>query len=108
MIQLLTCDCGGAEPIARSVLKSAGVENWLKIPIARGRQNALKWLESLPQELQRTPEHGALMLSLKGRGKFSVVVGYSGDEFKWADVGSGRLNEKLDGEVIAKHFMNMV
>lgn len=108
MIRLLTCDCGGAEPLARSVLKSAGIEDWLKTPISRGRQNALDWLASLPEELQKTPEYGALMLSMKGRGRFSVVVGYSKDEFKWADVGSGKINEKLDGEVIAKHFENML
>lgn len=108
MIQLLTCDCGGAEPLARSVLKTAGVKDWLKTPIARGRQKATEWLDSLPETLKQTPEYQALQLSLKGRGKFSVVVGFSTTEFKWADVGSGRINEKLDGEVIAKHFENML
>lgn len=108
MIQLLTCDCGGAEPLARSVLKSAGIENWLKVPIVRGRTNALNWLENLPEELKALPEYGALMLSLKGRGKFSIVLGYTSDEMKWADVGSGRLNEKLDGEIIASHFENVM
>lgn len=108
MIQLLTCDCGGAEPLARSVLKSAGVKDWLKTPIARGRQKAIAWLEALPDNLKKTPEYQALQLSLKGRGRFSIVVGFTTDEFKWADVGSGKINEKLDGEVIAKHFENMI
>ena len=104
VIQLLVCDCGGAEPLARSVLKSAGVENWLKTPIERGRQRAVNWLENLPDQLKSTPEYGALRLFLKGRGKFSVVVGFTTNEFKWADVGNGRINEKMDGEIIARHF----
>lgn len=108
VIQLLVCDCGGAEPLARSVLKSAGVQDWLKIPIARGRQKATAWLDSLPDNLKRTPEYQALQLSLKSRGKFSIVVGFTTVDFKWADVGSGKINEKLDGEVIAKHFEHMV
>lgn len=108
MIHLLTCDCGGAEPLARSVLKSAGVENWLKVPIEKGRQRAVNWLETLPDQLKGTPEYGALMLSLKGRGRFSIIVGYTSDTFKWADVGSSNLTEKLDGEVLAKHFENIM
>ena len=108
MLMLLTCDCGGAEPLARSILKTAGVENWLKVPIARGRQAALKWVDSLPPELASLPEVGALRSSISGRGKFSIVVGYTQSELKWAAVGSGRLQEKLDGEVIAKHYENMI
>lgn len=104
MIRLLTCDCGGAEPLARSVLRSAGVNDWLKTPISRGRQNAMDWLVTLPDNLKALPEYGALVLSLKGRGRFSVVVGYTANEFKWADVGSGKMSDKLDGEVLAKHF----
>ena len=107
-VMLLTCDCGGAEPLARSVLKSAGVQNWLKTPIVKGRQNATMWLDTLPEKIKSLPEFQALQLSLKNRGRFSVVVGYTASEFKWADVGSGKINEKLDGEVIAKHFENML
>ena len=104
MLQILICDCSGSESIARSVLKSAGVQNWLKVPIVKGKQNAAMWLDALPDALRQTPELQALKLSLKSRGKFSVIVGYTQTEFKWADVGSGKLNEKLDGEIIAKHF----
>lgn len=90
--------------MARSVLKSAGVQDWLKVPIAKGHQRANDWLNGLPDNLKKTAECQALMKSLNRRGKFSVVVGYTTTQFKWADVGSGKINEKLDGEVIAKHF----
>lgn len=108
MIRILICDCSGSEPLARSVLKSAGVEDWLKAPIERGRQRSVSWLESLPDQLKQTPEYGALQLSLKGRGRFSIIVGYTNDVFKWADVGSGKLSDKLDGEVLAKRFEKLI
>ena len=93
--------------MARAVLKSAGVRNWLKTPIVKGRQRAINWLNGLPENLNKTPECQALIKSIKDRGRFSVVVGFTTNMFRWADVGSGKVNEKLDGEIIAKHFENI-
>lgn len=104
MLTLLVCNCGGAEPLARSVLKEAGVNDWLTTPLIKGNKNCLEWLNKLPTELRTMDVVDALFMMIKNHGRFAVVVGYDGEHFRWSDVASGNIKAKLDGEVIAKQF----
>lgn len=104
MLILLVCNCGGAEPLARSVLKEAGVKDWLTTSLVRGHKNCLEWINKLPSTTRNLDVTDALFMMIKNKSKFAVVVGYDDDHFRWADVANGDLKSKLDGQVIAKQF----
>lgn len=104
MLILLACQCGGSEPMVRSTLQSAGVKDWLKVPVKKGKQASLDWMDMCPDYIKSTLEWGALRNFIVNHGKFAVVVGYNDHIFKWSDVAAGSLQAKLDAEVIAKKF----
>lgn len=104
MLVLLTCQCGGAEPMVRSVLQTAGVKDWLKVPVKKGKKAATDWLDMCPDKIKSTLEWGALRNFIVNNGKYAVIVGYNDLMFKWSDVAAGSIKAKLDAEVIAKKF----
>ena len=104
MLILLVCDCGGAEPLARSVLKEAGVADWLTTSLVRGHKNCLEWINKLNGDLRNGDKADALFMMIKNKSRFAVVAGYDDDHFEWADVSNGDIKSKLDGQIIAKQF----
>ena len=104
MLILLVCNCGGAEPLARSVLKEAGVKDWLVTSLVRGNKNCLEWINKLPSATRNLDVVDALFMMIKNKSRYAVIVGYDDEHFRWSDVANGSIKAKLDGEVIAKQF----
>ena len=104
MIAVVTCACGGAEEMARSVLKNGGFGNWLKMPIARGKEQTEYVMNSLRGRYGSNDKFKALDSYYKGRSSYIILIGYDKGEFKWADVARGTIKERLDGEILVRDF----
>lgn len=104
MIAVITCACGGAEEMARSILRQGEYEDWLKMPIAKGKDQSKYVMDSLRSRYQNNDNFKALDAYYPGRSSYIVVIGYDKDNFKWADVARGKIKERLDGEIIVRNF----
>ena len=104
MIAIVTCTCGGAENMARTVLKNGGHPNWLNEPVAQGKSQTKYVLDALRSRYKDDPAFQALEQFTSKAGKYIVVIGYDKNVFKWTDVARGKLKDRIDGEIIVKEF----
>lgn len=105
-LKILTCTCGNSSNLARNALKGAKNVPWLEVPIVRGKKETLKVLDSLPEFVQNSPEVKALRATLAHKSKFVVFLGYStpNEAVIWTDVASGKIKDKLRGQMIAERY----
>lgn len=96
----LVCDCGGSEGIVRRCFKRAGLNNWLSIPVYKGKENIKGFLDNFDN-----PSNEILEVAnyAKEHNPYAIVVGV-GDSVAWVDVKHGGLKEMLDAELIAEQF----
>lgn len=104
MIAIITCACGGAEEMARSILRQADYKDWLKMPIAKGKDQSKYVMDSLRGKYQNDDNFKALDGYYPNRSSYIVIIGYDKGVFKWADVARGKIKERLDGELIVRDF----
>ena len=102
MLVGLICDCGGAEPLIRSVFKEAGLGNWLSVPVSKGKKASLEFLES--RGMTDNPTLSALAYHIRQASAFVVVLGWDNAEIRWADVHNGGIKNRLDAQIIASQF----
>lgn len=102
MITCLLCRCHGSEPIARKIMRDSGYQAWQSQPVIKGREACMNYLDTIPQD----KEVDKLKEYLKRQSSWSVILGYDGQTYRWADAGHGLLKNKLDAEVIVKDFGN--
>lgn len=100
MILVCTCQCGSVDSLVRNFLKSAGYEDWLSIPINRGREKSLAILNYLPP----TPEKEMLKNFLKGASKWAVIIGYDDTTVKWSDIAHNGPKSRIEAEFVVKAF----
>jgi len=108
-LKVYTCTCGGAENTARQLLKAAKGVKWLEVPVVKGKNKVAAELEKLPEFVKNSPQFKALKAMIGHKSKFVVFLGYSTEHQAviWADVASGKLSEKLDGQMIAEKYHNL-
>lgn len=104
MILVLTCTCGGAERLARKVLKRAGYANWLNIPIYKGKEKSKSALSSIPNEYLLNSRTCSLGSYIDNKSKYVVVFGYGDGIVRWSDVASGGVKEQIDVDIIVDKF----
>ncbi len=104
MIYCFICECGGVENLMRKTLRSAGLDNWLEIPMYKGKDRYREFYENLPKEQKDRLEIGALNQHLASAASYAVVLGMKDDRIVWSDVKSGDVKSRLDAEVIASKF----
>ena len=104
MIAVVTCTCGGAEGMARTVLKNGGLSNWLEIPIAQGKNQTKYVLDTFKSKHENNSAYKALCDYVEKKGRYVVLIGEKGKTFAWADVARGTLQERLDAEILVKEF----
>lgn len=102
MIYCLTCDCGGAEQIVRSVLYNAKYKNWLSQPIIRGSTDCLEFLSN--PEVEQYFECRALKEHLRNNSSYVVILGIKDGVSRWADAARGGVSNRLDAELVAEQF----
>lgn len=100
MIAVLTCNCGGSELAARTFLKHAGYPEWDSIPINKGKEKSMSLISTLIgyQEVQM------LQNFLKTASKYIVILGWEGDNCKWADISHTPTKSKVEAQVIVDVF----
>ena len=100
MIRVCTCLCGGSDSLVRNFLKSVGYEDWLSIPIEKGKEKSL----SLTNQLPPTPEKEMLKSFLKNASKWAIIVGYSDDAVRWSDIAHNGPKSRIEAEFVVKNF----
>lgn len=107
-LKVYVCTCGGSENTARQILKSCKNVPWLQVPIVKGKKASLAALEKLPDFVKSSSEYKALISMLGHKSKFVIFLGYSTphEAVIWADVASGRMKEKVDGQLIAERYFS--
>lgn len=104
MLIILTCTCGNAENMARSILKEANINDWLGIPITKGKQKSLDVLNGMSRKARLQREWQELYAIVTTRGRFVLFIGINGDLIRFADAANGDIKSKLDAQIIAKNF----
>lgn len=103
MIAVLVCKCPNAEPQAYKFLQEF-VENWMDVPIYKGRQAAKSFLDKrtdYPIGPESPYELGKFMTKVS---RFIVIVGWNKNEFRWADIAHNSAKSKIDAKNIIYQF----
>lgn len=103
-LEILTCECGGAEELSRRCVEKGGYKNFLSVPLYRGKKAADLWFSTLPTEVQGFLETRALMSAIENKSGYIVIVGWNSKGLVWADIGEGGPTDMADGEIIAGAF----
>lgn len=102
MIIAVACMCGSVESLIQNFLGSANYENWLTVPIKKGKQKSLDVLNQLPQ----TPETDMLRNYLGKASKWAVIIGYDPDtnQLKWSDIAHNSTKTRVEAELLVEAF----
>lgn len=100
MISVVACLCGSSESLVRNFLKSVGYEDWLSIPITKGKEKSLSVVNQLPPSIAKD----TLNSFLKNASKWAVIIGYNGLEIKWSDIAHNGARSRIEAEALVNHF----
>lgn len=103
-LKILACNCGGAEPVARSVLQEAGVENWMTVDIHKGKEHCKTILNYFPEPFHKLLAFQGLLTHIEENSKYAVILGYDDEYLFWEDVASNSPIEVTRAKVIAQRF----
>lgn len=100
MIAICSCQCGSTDSLIRSFLKSVGYQDWMSIPIERGRERSLSLLANFP------PSDGKEMLQsfLKKASKWAIIIGYDDSQMLWSDIAHNGPKSRIEAEYVIKSF----
>lgn len=99
-LMIVACHCGSADSLARNFLHSVGYEDWLSIPVHKGKEKSLSFTNLLP----RSDEKDMLKTFLAGASKWTVIVGYDEQECKWSDIAHNAPRSRIEAEFIVTRF----
>ena len=99
-ISACSCNCGSSDQLIRNFLKSVGYQDWLSIPIEKGKERSLALLNYLPP----APEKEMLKSFLKGASKWAVIVGYDEKMVKWSDIAHNGPKSRIEAEFVVEAF----
>ena len=100
MIEVISCQCGSSDQLIRNFLKRVGYQNWISIPIVKGKDKSLSALNHLPP----VPEKEMLQNFLKGASKWAVIIGYDQQAMKWSDIAHNSPKSQIEAEFVVKNF----
>lgn len=100
MIGIIACHCGSSDSLIRNFLKSVEYPDWMTIPVNKGKENSLSFLNQLPP----APEKEMLRNFLKDASKWAVIIGYDGENMKWSDIAHNGAKSRIEAEFVVKTF----
>ena len=104
MLAVVACTCGSAERLARKALKLAECDYWLDVPIYQGQNNFDKFINTLPDKLQKCKEAEILRYLVNKMSSYVVIAGYDNEKLVCADIKNGDVKSKLNADVIIRTF----
>lgn len=99
-IGAIACHCGSSDSLVRNFLKSVGYPEWMSIPVNKGKEKSLAFLNQLPP----APEKEMLQNFLKDASKWAVIIGYTEDQVKWSDIAHSGPKSKIEAELVVRAF----
>lgn len=102
-ILVCACHCGSSDSLARNFLKSVGFQDWLSIPVVKGKEKSL----ALTNELPPSAEKEMLKSFLKDASKWVVIIGHDGVAVRWSDIAHHGVKSKIEAEFIVKSFSDL-
>ena len=100
MIGAVACLCGSSDSRARSFLRSVGYKDWISIPVHKGKEKSLAFLNQLPPSTEKE----MLASFLKNASKWVIIIGYNDTECKWSDIAHNPTKSKIEAEFLVKKF----
>lgn len=100
-IGVIACHCGSSDSLVRNFLKSVGYPDWMNIPVNKGKEKSIAFLNQLPP----TPEKEMLRNFLKDASKWAVIIGYDQENMKWSDIAHNGPKSRIEAEFVVKNFM---
>ena len=100
MIRIIACHCGSSDSLVRNFLKSIGYEQWLDIPIEKGKDKSLAVLNQLPPSLEKD----MLRNLLKDASKWAIIIGYDDTSVKWSDIAHSWPRSKIEAEALVEYY----
>ena len=99
-LAVIACLCGSSDSKARNFLKKAGYEDWFSIPVHKGKEKSISFLNQLPP----APEKEMLNNFLKNASKWVVIIGYDDQSMKWSDIAHNAPKSYIEAEFVVKNF----
>lgn len=99
-IGVIACHCGSSDSLVRNFLKSVGYQDWMNIPVNKGKEKSIAFLNQLPP----TPEKEMLRNFLKDASKWAVIIGYDQENMKWSDIAHNGPKSRIEAEFVVKNF----
>ena len=100
MIAVVACHCGSSDSLVRNFLKSVGYEDWLSIPITKGKEKSLSFTNQLPPSSAKE----MLINFLNNASKWAVIIGYDGKDCKWSDIAHDGARSRIQAEALVNYF----
>ena len=97
---VVACQCGSSESLARNFLKSVNYQDWMGIPVIRGKEKSLSVLNQLPP----APEKEMLENFLRDASKWVVIIGYNQNGMKWSDIAHNGPKSAIEAEFVVKNY----
>lgn len=101
MIVCIACTCGSIDKLIRTRLEFCGYDDFLTIPITRGKDKSNRVLNSLPQlpGVEMARDH------LKKCSKYALVIGYDDNDCRWVDLAGGKaVVNNVELELVINRF----
>lgn len=100
MIRIVACHCGSSDSLVRNFLKSINYDDWLNIPIEKGREKSLSVINQLPP----ASEKEMLKNFLKNASKWAVVIGWDETSMRWSDIAHSWPKSKIEAEALIRNY----
>ena len=100
MIVCISCNCGSVDSLIRNFLQKEGYQDWLTVPIHKGKERSRKLVQSLPQY----PEVQMINSFLNNASKWAVIIGYNENGCRWSDISHNPNKSRIEASFIVKTF----
>lgn len=103
MIAVVACRCPNALTKIYKFFRPL-VENWMDIPVYQGRTTAQEFIAKFSGYPMGPKSPHELMKFIDKAGRYIAIIGYTEDDFTWADISHNSPQDVADAELIVEQF----